>query len=117
MTLPRFEVEVLSQHEGRAVVRIAGRKMPLLILDVNSIAELEDLFAAAALRIGTLGDAAASDAITQFMHTFRTLVAEFDIERKRYGTEMLERKDHGDVLKEFERDLNALRGPADDVPK
>ena len=73
MALPRVEVDVVAHSEGRAVVRLAGRKMPLLLLDVKTVADLEQLFAAAALRIDALGDAAASDAIKQFTYTFRKI--------------------------------------------
>ena len=107
-THPQVTLEVLARGEGHSVARLAGNKMPVLVLRPDAIAELRRLFAAAALRIRALQDSRTSDAIGEFVRTFEGLLSRYDIEAKTYGAVISERTDHDAVRQELELEMRAL---------
>jgi hypothetical protein len=105
---PEVTLEVLARGEGHSVARLAGNKMPVLVLRPDAIAELRRLFEAAVLRVRALQESQTSDAITEFARRFEDLFSRYDTEAKAVGAVMSERTDHDAVLREFEREMNAL---------
>jgi len=120
-THPQVTLEVLARGEGHAVARLAGNKMPVLVLRPDAIAELRRLFEAAAVRVRTLPGSRTSDAIAAFVRTFEVLLSRYDTEAKAYGAVISQRTDYDAVRQEFEREMTALNQlgerPKDNAPK
>lgn len=107
-THPQVTLEVLVRGDGHSVARLAGNKMPVLVLCPDAIAELRRLFEAAAARVRVLPDSQTSDAVAEFVRTFEGMLSQYETEAKTYGAVMSGRADHDAVMREFELELKAL---------
>jgi hypothetical protein len=107
-TQPKVTLEVLALGEGHAVARVAGNKMPVLVLCPTAIAELRRLFEAAATRARALPDSKIADAVAEFVRTFEGVVSQYDAEAKSFGSDIVNITDRDAAARQFELELKAL---------
>jgi hypothetical protein len=114
--VPRVAIEVLAKGQGATVVRLAGYRMPLLLLHPDALADLKRVTEAAALRARN-GDSGLADAIQDFLKRLNVVTSEFDSEAQKFSEYMDARgkADADDALREFDAEMLVLKqlGPND----
>jgi hypothetical protein len=108
--VPQIAFEVLAKAEGATVVRLAGYRMPLLLLHPGTLAELKRTTEAAALRAKN-GGSTLADAIQDFLTRLNSLASEFNAEAQKFSEylDVKSKVDANDALRELETEMLAVK--------
>jgi hypothetical protein len=109
--LPHVSVEVVTKEKSTTVIRLAGHRMPLLLLHPEAIADLKRVSEAAVLRAKANSEAKLADAISAFLESLNAVTANFDAEAARYS-EYLDskgRENAAAAIQELESEFKAVR--------
>jgi hypothetical protein len=107
-TQPQIILEVLAHGEGHSVARVAGNKMPILILCPTAIAELRRVVEAAATRAGAIPNLQIADAFAELVRTFEGMLSNFQTESNSFGRVLLDNPDRDEAARDYESELKAL---------
>lgn len=107
--LSQIPIEVISKGKGTAVVRLAGRRAPMLLLHRDVVTSFQN--AAKTVLLKLQGEDRDPAAVQGLVNSFNSLVDEFVIESERWAESLFARhKDDTDaVSKEFDEEYGALK--------
>jgi hypothetical protein len=113
-TAAPLQFEIIARGKGTAVVRLAGRRAPVLVLHRDVVTQFQQAAEAAVLRLRS-GESSA-DATQALVNSFNAIVDQFVIESERFAESLFEVHKHdGEAAgQEFDQEIAALKALRDD---
>ncbi|MFY9317026.1 MAG: hypothetical protein WAO95_15890 [Burkholderiales bacterium] len=110
----QIPIEVISKGKGTAVVRLAGRRAPMLLLHRDVVTNFQNAAKSVLLKLRS-GDRDPA-AVQGLVNSFNSLVDQFVIESERWAESLFatHKEDSDAVSKEFDKEIGALRQLRDD---
>jgi hypothetical protein len=104
-----MQFEIIAKGKGSAVVRLAGRRAPVLLLHRDVVTQFQNAAEAIALRMRS--NRTNADGVQALIMSFNSMVDQFVVESERFAESLfdLQQNDPDAGSKEFETEMAALK--------